>query len=109
MSDSGNWKNHFSRLSLLLIILFIPCHAFSANVFNGLDIFSVHCQACHGQDGVNIHPLAPNFQRGDKLFVADLTLLDSLRNGKGAMPAFGGILRDEQMLDVIAYIRTLVR
>lgn len=98
-----------SEICLLLVILLFPLPAFSANVFSGQDVFSVHCQACHGGNGVNVHPLAPNFQRGDRLFVSDLMLLESLRNGKGAMPAFSGILREEEMLDAIAYIRTLPR
>lgn len=104
--NSPGWPGGFC---LLLGILVFPLDAFSANVFNGQDVFSVHCQACHGTDGINIHPLAPNFQRGDRLFVSDMILLESLRNGKGAMPAFSGILREEQMLDAIAYIRTLTR
>ena len=35
----------------------------------------------------------------------DLRLV--LRNGKGAMPPFGVLLSEEQVRDVIAYIRTL--
>ena len=38
---------------------------------------------------------------------SDMTLLASLKSGKNAMPAYLGILSDREMLDVIAYSRTL--
>ena len=72
-------------------------------------MFNNYCVSCHGQNGVAAHPLAPNFQRGEKLFVSDLILVESIRKGKEAMPAFNGILTEQQILDVIAYIRTLIR
>jgi len=36
-------------------------------------------------------------------------LLNSVRMGRGAMPGFMGVIRDRDILDVIAYIRTLQR
>ena len=50
---------------------------------------------------------APNFARGERLQRMDLDLLESVRNGKNAMPAFKGILTNQQILDVIAHLRTL--
>ena len=35
-------------------------------------------------------------------------LRHSIRIGKGLMPAFGGLMADEDIADVIAFIRTLV-
>ena len=52
-------------------------------------------------------PNAPNFDRGDALLRPDFTLLASIRAGKNAMPAFQGILADREIMDVIAYVRTL--
>ena len=38
---------------------------------------------------------------------ADVGLLASIRSGKNAMPAYIGVLTDREILDVIAYLRTL--
>ena len=40
---------------------------------------------------------------------SDFALLESVRRGKNIMPAFAGVLRDREILDVIAYLRTLRR
>jgi len=37
----------------------------------------------------------------------DLTLLASIKNGVNTMPAYQGILKDQDILDVIVYLRTL--
>jgi len=37
----------------------------------------------------------------------DFTLLAAIRSGKNAMPAFQGVLTDRDILDVIAFLRTL--
>jgi len=54
-------------------------------------------------------PGAPHLARGERLMQADMTLLASLRAGKNAMPGYLGILADREILDVIAYSRTLRR
>jgi cytochrome c6 len=33
--------------------------------------------------------------------------MSAIRNGKGTMPGYFGVLRDREILDVIAYLRTL--
>jgi len=38
----------------------------------------------------------------------DEQLRHSIRVGKGQMPAFGGLMADEEIANVIAYVRTLV-
>ena len=38
---------------------------------------------------------------------SNATLIASIMNGKGRMPAYAGKLTDSQIKDVVAYIRTL--
>jgi cytochrome c6 len=52
-------------------------------------------------------PDAPNFAQNESLMQANNILLISIKNGKNAMPAYKGILKDQDILDVIAYLRTL--
>jgi len=40
---------------------------------------------------------------------SDLALLASFKSGKNAMPSYIGILSDAEILDVIAFSRTLRR
>lgn len=82
---------------------------FPADIARGGQTFAMHCAVCHGPAGQGIHPSAPKFNRGERLMQSDLALLNTVRTGKNAMPSFMGILRDREILDVIAYIRTLQR
>jgi cytochrome c6 len=52
-------------------------------------------------------PGAPDLRRGTVLLRPDAQLLDALRRGRGGMPAYLGVLKDREILDVIAYTRLL--
>lgn len=79
----------------------------AADVVKGNQVYMMHCAACHGMSGVSVMPGAPNFARLERLLQPDAALLASIRNGRNAMPAYAGILTDREILDVIAYLRTL--
>ena len=51
---------------------------------------------------------APNFTRGQGLMKPDALLYDTILKGKNAMPAFRGVLTEEQFYDVITYIRSFL-
>jgi cytochrome c6 len=51
-------------------------------------------------------PGAPDFSRPTSLLKPDLTLLGAVRSGRGAMPAYQGLLRDRDILDIVAHLRT---
>jgi cytochrome c6 len=81
--------------------------AFAGDTIKGRQIYNVNCMNCHGATGRSVMPGAPNLDRNDALLRPDMTLLASIRSGKNAMPAFQGILSDRDIMDVIAYVRTL--
>lgn len=88
--------------------LLLACSAsHSADINKGRQLFAAHCAVCHGQSGRSVMPGAPNFDRGEGLLRPDFTLLAAIRAGKNAMPAYQGLLADRDILDVIAYLRTL--
>jgi cytochrome c6 len=75
-------------------------------------LFKAKCAACHGADGKG------NTSMGKTLKVRDLTsedvqkqtdaqLTDVTANGKGKMPAYKGKLTDDQIKQLVAFIRTL--
>lgn len=101
-----------NRFALTLLcgvfsVLAGPAHA--ADVTAGQQIYMQYCVGCHGVGGQAVLPNAPHFSRGDRLMQPDTMLMMSIRAGKQSMPSFNGILRDQQILDVIAYLRTLQR
>lgn len=81
--------------------------ALAANVVRGQQLYNMHCAACHGQRGEGVMPEAPKFRMGERLDQPDMILMQSVRTGKKAMPPFFGVLQDAQILDVLAYVRTL--
>lgn len=80
---------------------------YAADSIKGQRLYDMHCAVCHGPGGRATLPGAPSFQRGEGILKPDFTLLASIRAGRNAMPAFQGILTDRDILDVIAYVRTL--
>lgn len=84
--------------------------AWAANPTNGQRLYTRHCASCHGDDGRPVTIGTPEFSRRSRtMFQTDRVLMDKIKNGQGTMPAFAGILRDGEILDVIAYTRTLFR
>ena len=76
--------------------------------------YSKNCATCHGKDG-----RADTFKSRHRLHARDLTdagwqsrvsderILDSIRKGRGRMPAFEGKLSDEQITSLLSYVRGL--
>lgn len=71
--------------------------------------YKTQCAQCHGPKGEGVMPGAPKFNRGERLLQPDTVLMATILRGKNAMPAFNGILREREVLDVIAHLRTLQR
>ena len=94
------------RLLICLPLLF-PALAIAANTFEGQAQYQRYCVMCHGAKGISTMPSAPSFKRGDGLFQSDLSLLKRIKSGKNACPSYRGLLKDQQIFDVIAYLRTL--
>jgi len=81
----------------------------AADIYNGKDVYDLHCQGCHGADGRSLEPGTPDFSRGESLMVPDSELYERLRDGMGHLPSFRGMIEDSDLRDVIAYVRTLQR
>ena len=95
------------RCTLALLVALsgaLPASAADTNL--GREIYQRHCVGCHGVNGKPVMAAAPDFGRGQGLMQSDLALRKRIQDGKFACPAFRGILDEQQILDVIAYIRT---
>lgn len=88
------------------LVLSLACgEVGAADTRSGAEIYKLHCIMCHGDKGRGVMPSAPRFDRGDGLFQSDESLLNRVQDGDKACPSYQGVLRDSEILDVIAYIR----
>ena len=105
-TDHGSRIRAFAA-AVLALALSAPTLAPAADVIKGAQLYTIHCAACHGRNGAPVAPSAPNFTRGERLMQPDMVLLGTIRSGRGTMPGYLGMLADREILDVIAYLRTL--
>lgn len=94
-------------IALACVLAFGAGSAVAADTQRGGTIYSSHCAVCHGANGNPVMPGTPDFRRMERLMQPDVQLVTAIRNGKGAMPGYFGVLRERELFDVVAYLRTL--
>ncbi len=94
------------KVCLMMLIIISPSLAFANNVFNGKDVYSKECVSCHGHNGAGEMPGVPNFTESNILFKMNRELINVVNDGIGIMPGYRGLLTDEEIQDVVAYLRT---
>ncbi len=75
-------------------------------------LYKTKCAACHGADGSGNTAMGKAFKLRDLgsdevQAQTDAQLTAITADGKGKMPAYKGKLTDEQIKDLVGYIRTL--
>jgi len=116
------WLVIFGPAAVLLIgsvlaLLFLP-HPVPKNATRGQRLYLTHCAGCHGANGqgswravlFRINPGNLADLGMDQL--PDQYLIDLIKNGgatigKPGMPAFGYHLSDDDIREIIRYVRTL--
>lgn len=71
---------------------------------NGQEIYTANCSKCHGDDGKLGLMDSPDLSASAKS--AD-EKMEIIKNGKGAMTPFAGLLTDEQIMAVTEFMETL--
>jgi mono/diheme cytochrome c family protein len=80
-----------------------PPEASSSDI-DGQQMFATTCGFCH-QDGGRAAGRGPKLSNSER---SDEYIIKRIRNGKaGAMPAFGSVFSDGQIIAILAYIRGL--
>lgn len=100
-------KFMFSRIFVLSLILLATGLAQAGDPQRGRQIYIDRCSGCHGLTGFPTMSAVPAFGRGEKLMQSNQELMAKIKRGKGVMPSFKGLMTDIEILDTIAYIRTL--
>ena len=108
-------------VALSAVVLSTSLIAQAADAEQGKKLYGQFCASCHGQsgkgDGAAAAALNPKPRdHTDKDYMSkmsDADMLKVIKNGGASigksplMPPWGGSLKDDQIQDVIAYIRTL--
>lgn len=81
--------------------------AIAADLAKGNRVYQQHCANCHGPRGLSINPGVPNFARGEGLQRPDMMLMQVVKTGRKGQPPFLGIISDQDILDALAFSRTL--
>lgn len=76
-----------------------------------------YCSPCHGQKGrgdgpaaIAFHPPPADYTNPDGIpKMTDDQVMEVITKGRGAMPAWGAILKPEQLVPLVAYLRELSR
>ena len=99
-------NTQFRAVAFFLILALPAFQGSASDINNGNRLYQQHCAMCHGASGVSTMAFAPSFNRGEGLMQSDHSLLNHINTGRNACPAYLGILSEQQIFDVIAYIRT---
>lgn len=100
-------------ISLALVFLFIGISAAVAQE-DGAGTFKSKCVLCHGADGTGNTPLgkqlqAANLRSKEVQKKSNAELHKFVHDGQTNMPPFGDQLTDEQINQVVKYVRTFAK
>ena len=92
-----------ANFAMLLAILPLTASATDS----GRQLYLAHCSGCHGANGISVMPQAQNFSRAKLLVQPDQDLIEIIRSGRNLMPAYFGILSEQEITLIINYLRKL--
>jgi mono/diheme cytochrome c family protein len=100
------------RLTLSLLIVAASFAGLCFAQSPGEPVFKKNCVMCHGADGTGKTKMgqklgAADLSSNDIQALSDEAIAQTVRNGKGKMPAFEKTLSAEEITNVVQYVRTL--
>jgi len=97
----------FLLAAMVLMSALASLPASAIDLQRGQRLYNLHCASCHGITGIPVMPETPNLAMREGMNQPDFVLMQSLKMGKKTMPAYFGILNDQELLDILQFIRTL--
>ena len=108
--------NHlFFRMSLvtLLVVGVIALCSTSAVAQDAAGTYKAKCAMCHGADGkgspIGLKMGAHDLTSADVQKETDAQLTETIIKGKNKMPAYEGKLKDTEIKDLVAFLRSLAK
>jgi cytochrome c6 len=109
----NNVKYFFSRVGLAILLAggMIAVLATAVQAQDAAATYKAKCAMCHGADGkgsamgqkMGTH----DFASADVQKETDAQLTEIITKGKGKMPKYGEKLKDAEIKDLVAYVRSL--
>ena len=111
-------------MAILVAVLLLPALALAqGNPANGKELYTKHCAGCHGPAGKGDGPAAKAINpkptdltnKASMAGMKDQYLFDLIQKGGAAVgkspliPPFGSKMKDGEIRDLIAYLRTLAK
>ena len=99
-------------ISSMLVFADAPKPALSAKAKRGAAIFQQNCVSCHNKQPDDSTPFGPPNLHGifssKPMVTPPITpaqATETIKNGKAPMPAFGSILTEAQISDLLTYLK----
>ncbi len=83
--------------------------ATSAVAQDAAGTYKAKCAMCHGADGKGGKMGTRDFASAEVKAETDAQLVEIVAKGKNKMPAYDGKLKDTEIKDLVAYIRSLAK
>ena len=103
-------KKLIQACMILLAFGFLSTSMFAAD--SGADLFKAKCASCHGASGAGDTAMGKSMKLKDLGSAevqgqSDADITNVIANGKKPMPGYKGKLTDDQITDLVKYLRTL--
>ena len=104
-------KQLFFRTGLVALLAcgLIAICASPAVAQDAASTYKAKCAMCHGADGKGGKMGTRDFASPEVKAETDAQLTEIINKGKGKMPSYTGKLKDTEIKDLIAYIRSLAK
>lgn len=104
-------KQLFIRATLvtLLAVGIVALYSPSAAAQDAAGTYKAKCAMCHGPDGKGGKMGTRDFASPEVKAETDAQLTGIITKGKGKMPAYEGKLKDTEIKDLVAYVRSLAK
>ncbi len=111
MAKRTRWLNTTVLLLVGFSLSVVPLRAADAP---GESLYKAKCASCHGADGKGETPVGKMYKlrdlgSADVQKQSDAELTSVISKGKNKMPGYGRSLKEEQIKDLVAYIRDLAK
>ncbi len=99
-------------IRVVVIAALVTLSATGVRAEDAAALYKSKCQACHGPDGKGETAAGKKlgvkgFQSPEVAKMSDVELFDITKKGKDKMPGYDKKLTDDQMKELIKYIRSL--